>query len=386
MSEKNRIALVGAAGKVAAPCHLNALAQAEPVELVALCDLDQGRLQDLAKQHSVDRVFTCYDQLLNDSGIDSVDLVVPPFLHAEMAVKAAAAGKNVYVEKPMARSVGEARSMIAAAEEANVTLMVGESYWFHGPHSLGSRLIDEGEIGEMCQVRQTKAPWLFTPEENERLKGQGHDVAWRFDPDQSGGGDFPWIMDHGPHLFATARRLSGGRQIDTVMALPRAQGYGPEAHLRGITSMSWIFSDGTVDGVWTQNETDPAAQRYVGFRTEVVGTRGTLLVFGEGGGSAPGFAQVPPVRIYRDGKVLDYDLDEGPDRSWQSNNSYYDQAHVRTLSEFGAAVLEGRAPAYSGYDGLHDLTATLAVIQSAQTGQAVQLGDVADDWRAAWRA
>jgi phthalate 4,5-cis-dihydrodiol dehydrogenase len=52
-------------------------------------------------------------------------------------IEAAEAGKHVYVEKPMARSVGECREMIAAAEQSGVRLMVGESYFFHGPHTPG---------------------------------------------------------------------------------------------------------------------------------------------------------------------------------------------------------------------------------------------------------
>ena len=115
--------------------------------------------------------------------------------------------------------------MIAAAESAGVQLMVGESYVFHGPHRLARRLIDRGEIGTVVQIRQTKGPWVFTEAEQRRLGGRGHDVPWRFDPEKSGGGDFPWMMDHAPHFFATAR-LFAKRRIRTVSALARDHGYG----------------------------------------------------------------------------------------------------------------------------------------------------------------
>jgi len=380
MQNKLRIAMIGAAGKVAAPCHLNALQNIDRVNLCALCDSDKDRLDVVSQQHSVKKVYTNFESVLADNEIDAVDIVVPPFLHADMAIATAQAGKHIYVEKPMSRSVGEARKMIDAADIAGVQLMVGESYYFHGAHQLAHRLIQQGEIGEILQVRQTKAPWVFTETETQRLDGRGHDVAWRFDPTLSGGGSFPWMMDHGPHLFATARLLAGKQSIDQVVALARNSGYGPEKHLRGITAVSWTYAHGAADGVWTHVENKPEGGRYIGFRTEVMGTHGTLLAFGEGGGAAPGFAQVPPVTIFKNGTTHEFELDEPSDRSWVSNNSYYDQAHTHALQHFADSILDGNPLEYDGNHGLLDITATLATIQSAIKGHAVRLEDVKDDW------
>ena len=121
-----KVALVGALGKVAAPCHLNVLRSLPSLELTALCDTDEAGLRQLAQQHEVDQIYTRYDELLADPGIDVVDLVIPPFLHAEMAIAAAQAGKHVYVEKPMALSRGQAQEMVQAAVASSVRLMVGE--------------------------------------------------------------------------------------------------------------------------------------------------------------------------------------------------------------------------------------------------------------------
>jgi predicted dehydrogenase len=134
--------------------------------------------------------------------------------------------------------------------------------------------------------------------------------------------------------------------------------------------------------VWTQIETPPEAGPYIGFRTEVIGSRGTLRVFGEGGGSAPGWPQVPPVAILRDGRSVDYRLEDGPDRSWVGNNSYYDEAHIATLSQFAAAVLEDSPLEYDGREALKDLAATLATIRSATEGSAIEVSRMPDDWKA----
>ena len=376
-----KVALVGALGKVAAPCHLNVLRSLPSLELSALCDVDETGLRQLAQQYEVGQVYTRYDELLADPGIDVVDLVVPPFLHAEMAIAAAHAGKHVYVEKPMALSRGQAQGMMRAATAGAVRLMVGESYYFHGPHRLARGLIQEGEVGEILQLRQCKQAWLFNESENRRLNGRGHDVPWRFDPQLSGGGQFPWIMDHGPHLFATAR-LFAGSGVRTVTALQREYGVGREQQLRGITTISWTHVDDAVDGMWSHCETVPEAGPWIGFRTEVLGTKGTIRVFGEGGGAAPGFPQVAPVTLYRHGKARDFQLDASCDRSWVSNNSYYDEAHRNAWNHFADAVINESPLEYDGASGMEDLTATLATIQSAVRGRATDVSSIADDWQA----
>jgi predicted dehydrogenase len=175
-------------------------------------------------------------------------------------------------------------------------------------------------------------------------------------------------MDHGPHFFATARLFNGMTPIERVNALPRAHGEGRESHLRGVTSVTWMYEGGEADGLWMQADTEPEAGRYVGFHTEVVGTKGSILVFGEGGGSAPGFPQVAPVTLYANGAETYFDPEGGEDRSCASNNSYYDRAHGNALRNFACTVLDGMPARYTPEDGIADLTATLA--------------DVPEDWTA----
>ena len=385
-----RIALIGAAGKVAAHCHLNALQMVERAELVALCDLNAKELDHLGAKHGVSKLYGDYQQLLEDPQIDAVDLAVPPFLHAPMTIAAANAGKHIYVEKPMARSIGEAKSMIEAADAAGVTLMVGESYFFHGAQTLASELIAAGKIGQVVHVRTTMGPNLFTEAENKRLEGRGHDAPWRQDGELTGGGEFPWMGEFAPHLFATARLFLEKRHIEKVNAMTRGRP-GCDEHTatkaggsgsRWITAIGWVFEGGDADGIWNYIESGPQAVRWLGCRSEIVGTLGTIRVFGEGGGAAPGFSQVAPVTLFKGGTATDYDPNEGPDRSWRSNNSYYDLAHAHTLRNFVESVLEGTPLRYDAQDGVHDLKATLATIMSAVEERPVALSEVNDEWTA----
>jgi predicted dehydrogenase len=151
-----RVTLIGAAGKVAAPCHLHAWQMVNAGELVAVCDVDQQAVDRIGDAWGINKRFTSYEALLADPDIDGTDIVTPPFLHADMTLATAAAGKHVYVEKAMARSAGETVAMIDAAASAGITLMVGEGYVFQGSNVMARELIDAGEVGDVLHVRQTK--------------------------------------------------------------------------------------------------------------------------------------------------------------------------------------------------------------------------------------
>jgi len=383
MAGQLNLALVGAAGVVAAPAHLNALGAMPRANLYALCDTNRERLEQAGRERGVSTLYASLEEALTDPCVDAVSLVTPPSMHAAQAAAAAEAGKHVYCEKPMAPSVGACRRMAEAARDAGVRLMVGESYVFTGSHVLARRLINAGEIGDVVQVRETKGAWVFRPEEDRRLGGKGHDdIPWRYDPELSGGGEYPWIMDHGPHFFALARYLAQDLGVARVSALPRAHGHGRARDLRGITAVTWLYEGGGADGVWTQAETPPEATDVIGFRTEVLGTKGTIRVFGEGGGAAPGLPQPPPVTLVKNGKSRAFDPGDGVDRSWVSNVAYYDRAHQNALAHFVDSVLDETPLRYDGEDGATDVAATLATIKSATEGRAVSPADVPDDWTA----
>ena len=88
------IVLVGAAGKVAAPAHLNGLEMIANANIYGVCDVDLGQVSDLGKKYGA-KPFTDFDEVLADPNVDAVDLVTPPFLHAEQTIAAARAGKHV---------------------------------------------------------------------------------------------------------------------------------------------------------------------------------------------------------------------------------------------------------------------------------------------------
>ena len=383
------IALIGATGKVAAPTHLNALAAVSNANLHAVCDLDAARLGPLAEEHGA-RPFTSLDAVLADPKVDAIDLVTPPFLHAEQTIAAAQAGKHVYCEKPMAQTLAQADAMIAAHREAGTTLMIGESYVFHHPNVAARAVIENGDIGDVLHIREVKGPWIMRSEEAGRLEGLSHEASapWRVDPVLSGGGRFPWIMDHAPHFFATARYFAPGAEVTAVTAHSQA-GTTASERISGtgaptgqaITSVAWSFDNG-VDAAWNQVGSGERAVSQVGFVTTVHGTKGTLVVYGEGGGAAPGFDQPPAVVLHSDGKTRVIDKADPTDRVWISNNNYYDASHRSALQHWTDSVLAGNKVRYSGEDGRSELAATLATIMSANERRTIAPAEVPLEWTA----
>lgn len=387
--DRLNVALIGATGKVAAPAHLNGLAASPNADLYAVCDLDADRVGELAEATGT-KAFTSLEAVLADPNVDAIDLVTPPFVHAEQTIAAARAGKHIYCEKPMAHSLGEADAMVAAHREAGTTLMVGESYVFHHPNVAARAVIDSGDIGDVLHIRETKGPWIMRADEARRLSGMSHEAnaPWRVDPKLSGGGNFPWIMDHAPHFFATARYFATGAEVTSITAhsqvgqtaSERVSGSGGPTG-QAITSVAWSFDNG-IDCAWNQIESGGDAVDEVGFVTRVHGTKGTLVVYGEGGGAAPGISQPPAVVLHRDGKARVIDVANSDDRVWQSNNNYYDASHQAAIEHWVDSIFAGEPVRYSGTDGQQELAATLATIKSAEERRSVAPADVPQDWTA----
>lgn len=165
-----------------------AFQKARGTELVAVMRRDGALAEDYARRHGVPRWYTDAQRLIDDPEVDAVYIATPPGSHLEYALAAAAAGKPVYVEKPMARSRAECERMIAACREAGVPLFV--AYYRRGlPRFLKIKdLLENGAIGE---VRST-VTMQYQPSPRE----EGGGIPWRLQPELSGGGLFFDLASH----------------------------------------------------------------------------------------------------------------------------------------------------------------------------------------------
>lgn len=165
------------------------------VELVAAADPRPEALRRFAGEFG-GRVYASVEALCADVEVDVVYIATPHPFHAEHVEAAAARGKHVLVEKPMAITLDECRRMIAAAERANVRLIVGHSHSFDAPILRAREIIASGALGAVRMINaQYYTDFLYRPRRPEEL-----DTA-------RGGGA---IFSQAAHQVDIVRLLGGG--------------------------------------------------------------------------------------------------------------------------------------------------------------------------------
>ena len=197
--------------------HSNAYAQvnrffdvAYRPELKAVCGRDQAKAESFASQWGYESVETDWRALVERKDIDAIDIASPNDTHAPVAIAAAAAGKIVLCEKPLGRSLAEARQMVAAVERAGVTNMVWYNYRRVPAVTLAKQIIDEGKLGRIFHYR---AKFLQDWTISAKIP-QGGAGLWRLSADVAGSGVTGDLL---AHCIDTALWLNGPMETVTAM-------------------------------------------------------------------------------------------------------------------------------------------------------------------------
>lgn len=226
---------------------------------------DASKAQDYAIRHQVPRWTDIAGTLINDPGLDAVYIATPPDSHHPYTLAAAAAGKAVYVEKPMALSTRECQEMIAACEGAKVPLFV--AYYRRAlPRFLQIKdFLNKGSLGEIQGVH-----WIYRRKLSEAEKS-GDTRNWRVFPNISGGGHF---VDLASHALDLLQFLLGNLQAVDGRGENRAGAYPAEDWVEADLS----FPNGLVGGLQFQ----AAGEDYLD-QLEIKGRFGLLRfsVFGD---------------------------------------------------------------------------------------------------------
>jgi predicted dehydrogenase len=198
------------------------------VELAGIAGLEDDVRTELAERHGVEHHVARWEELLADGGLDVVSVAVPTFLHAPVTIAALERGLHVLSEKPMARSVEEAQSMVEAARAAGRVLDVAFNHRQRGDIQTLKSIIDSGRLGRLYYA---KAWWL-------RRTGIPTLGSWFTSAEQAGGGP---LLDIGVHVLDYSLFLLGQPKVTTVTAstydLLGSAGFGssPTADKSGAT-------------------------------------------------------------------------------------------------------------------------------------------------------
>lgn len=206
-------------------------------ELVAVMRRTGELAKDYAERHGVAKWYDDANALINDPDVDAVYIATPPGSHKEYTLMAAAAGKPVYVEKPMALTFNECNEMVAACEEAGVPLYVAYYRRAQERFLKIKELIDQDAIGDVRFVTSTQYQ-----KAGEDVKDSDQ-LPWRVQPEIAGGGLF---FDLASHTLDILDFLLGPIQEANGFASNQGQFYEAEDIVTG----TYLFTSG-VQGIGT---------------------------------------------------------------------------------------------------------------------------------------
>lgn len=222
-----RVAVIGAG--YWGPNLARNFAMSSDWDLVAICDMDAGRAEELSRKTGNPAVVTSVDELLARHDVDAVAIATPARTHHAIALQAIAAGKHVVVEKPLADTTERGQEMVAAARDAGTVLMADHTYCYTPAVLKIRELIEAGELGEILYVDSVRI--------NLGLVQPDVDVFWDLAPHDLSILDF--ILPGGLQPLAVSAQgadpLRSGKSCVGYLALPLANGALAHVHVNWLS-------------------------------------------------------------------------------------------------------------------------------------------------------
>lgn len=214
-----------------------------------------------AKENNCPQAITDYKIIMNDPEVEAILICAPAALHADLIMEAARAGKHVFCEKPVDYDVAKIKEAMKVAEECGIKVQVGYNRRFDHNHAAAYRMVTEGKIGEVRQIKITSRDPLPPPPEYFAAVGG------------SAGGMF---LDTSIHDFDMARYMANGAEVVEMYATGSAMIHKDQETTGGVDTTTAVlkFNSGAmaiIDNCW---------QCEYGYdqRIEVFGSRGAVNV------------------------------------------------------------------------------------------------------------
>jgi myo-inositol 2-dehydrogenase/D-chiro-inositol 1-dehydrogenase len=323
--------------------HSAAIRKTEGAELRAVAVSSTATAEKVRRELGAAgvEVYTDYESLLARDDIDVIDVVLPNYLHYDVAVKALRAGKHLLLEKPLALTVQHCREIMALAEEKRRIVHVGHELRFSPLWGRVKQLIDEGKLGRLksANIQLSRHPF------------RGGADGWRKDLGRVGS----WILEEPVHFFDLLRwYFAGSGEPVSLFAVGNSRERQLEdGSLYENLSSLMTFEDG---GFASFNQTLAAYEHHLS--AEWIGTQGVLKLWWSG---ATDDVPTPQFRMdYYDGeKVQSIEIEKTPGEVYELDQQ------VRSFTE---TVRNGGQPTVSAEDGLWAVKLSLAAQKSVELG------------------
>ena len=355
----------------------------KPVLKVA-CGQNEKDLQEFAARWGWEETETDWRKVIERDDIDIVDISVPTYLHRDIAVAAAKAGKHIFCEKPFAITLEEAQAMYDAAQAAGIVHYVNHNYRRCPAVMLAKRLIDDGTIGRIFHWRGAYLQdWIVDP---------NFPLTWHLRKETAGTGPHGDLNSHSIDL---ARFLVGDiKAVSAMMTtfvkerpLPGAGAATFTAGTGAATEMGEVtvddasfmlaeFENGAL-GSFEASRFAPGRKNYNYF--EIYGSKGSIIFNLERMNELqlflrddPTYAQGFRTIIATEGGQHDYVAAWWP----PGHIIGYEHEFHHAVVDFMKAIETGGSISPNFYDGLKEVEVLQAGIQSAQSGQRVTVNSL----------
>ncbi|TLY27642.1 MAG: Gfo/Idh/MocA family oxidoreductase [Ignavibacteria bacterium] len=300
-----------------------------------MCDRDKSRAKMIAERFGFTRYYSDYQQMLAKEDLAAIDVCTTTDAHLPITLAALAAGKDVFVEKPIARRYDEAVQMAEAAKQAKRKLMVGMNNRFRPDTMILKSFVEKGELGKIFYA---KAGWL------RKLSTTN---PWITQKDKSGGGVFLdlgivmldlvlWMLGFPPVERVTAKMyMQKTKSVEDSSIAFIEMKYGASITLE----VSWSFQ---------------ALEDY--FYCDFFGSDGS--------------AKINPLRIH---KQLHGNLVNVTPAKIESPANLYKKSYENELKHFVGAARGLHQIISTGEEAVQRMKAVEAIYQSAQKGKEIVL-------------
>jgi predicted dehydrogenase len=353
MSADQRMLRVGVlgAGQISQAAHFEACRKAKNAELYAICDVAEELLERMFAVHAPRKAYADYDAMLADPDVDAVIIAVADQFHVPMALRALEAGKHVLVEKPMGVTVEESEGLCGAARASGLVVQVGTEKRFDEGIAFAREFIRE-EMGEMIALKAwyCDSTHRYTTTDALQPVIEKSEKARRPEGDPKADLRRYYVLGHASHLLDTARFLGG--EIDAVRTR-LVEKFG---------AYCWFSEVGFADGSVGHLDLTIKVRMdwHEGFQ-----------VYGEHG-SVIGRTYNP--WYYKSSDVECFSEREGSYRRPLGADGHFFR---RQIEGFADTILDGvPMRGANAEDGLAAVCGMVAMVRSAQTGEAVRLSDV----------
>ena len=337
-----RLAMIGC-GDISQQ-YLKAAAAMDCAEIVVVMDAVEAHAEKLAKEYGKEYT-TDYAGVLKRKDVDAVIVSVPHYLHKELAMQAAKAGKHVLCDKPIATNVADGKKMIEACRKAGVKLSVNFPKRHLSPIQKAKELLEAGTIGEVIYIVSDERG--YKPESYWSQGWSGRVTTdWRKSKEKAGGGVLIMNMIH------------------TIDAMRYATGLEP-VWVSGLvdTFVSAVEVEDTAAAVMKLSN---GAMYSIQSASSLAGSKPTwTTIHGKLGQMIP----ERPVRVYTTRTDTPFKAGEWTEVAVPEDKLSY----VPYLTVTCKAILEGREVPIPGIEGVKSLAAVMGIYESSKSGKAVKL-------------